>query len=106
MKYKNDLDHKKAESEKKEITNKRKLLIEELNIVKKKKTDEQSLIKQLKNDSDKFVLQAGETSDVAEMIPLVLKANFLKKTAQEKEKRLADYASSIDRMDEEIKQLK
>ena len=44
MKYKNDLDCKKAESEKTEITNKRKLLIEELNIVKKK-TDEQSLIK-------------------------------------------------------------
>ena len=36
MKYKNDLDCKKAESEKTEIINKRKLLIEELNIVKKK----------------------------------------------------------------------
>ena len=84
MMYKNDLDRQKAESEKTEITNKRKLLIEELNIVKKKKTDEQSLIKQLESDSDNFVLQAGETSDVADMRSLVMKASSLKKTAEEK----------------------
>ena len=89
-----------------EITNKRKLLIEELSIVKKKKADEQSFIKGLKSDSDKFVLQAGETSDVAEMRSLVLKASSLKKTAEKKEKRLPGYASSIERMEEEIKQLK
>ena len=107
MNYKIDLDRKKAESEKTEITNKRKLLIEELNIVKKKKkTDEQSLIKRLKSDSEEFVLQAGETSDVAEMRSLVVKASSLKKTAVEKEKWLADYASSIERMEEKIKQLK
>ena len=105
MKYKNDLDCKKAESEKTEITNKRKLLIEELNIMKKKKTHEQSFIKRLKSDSDKFVLQAGETSDVAETRSLLVKASSLKKTVEEKEKRLADYASSIERMEEEIKQL-
>ena len=34
MKYKNDLDRKKAESEKTEITNKRKLLTDKLNIEK------------------------------------------------------------------------
>ena len=45
MKYKNDLDSKKAKSEKTEITNKRKLLIDKLNIMNKKKTDEQNLIK-------------------------------------------------------------
>ena len=106
MRYKNDLDRKKAESEKTEITNKRKLLTEELNIVKKRKTDEQSLIKRLKSDSDKFVLQTGETSDVAEMRSLMMKASSLKKAAEEKEKRLADYALSIERMEEEIKQLK
>ena len=34
QKFKNDTDHKRAESQKVEVTNKRKLLIEELNIVK------------------------------------------------------------------------
>ena len=106
MKYKNDMKRKKAESEKTEVTNKRKLLIEDLNIVKKKKTDEESLIKQLKGDSDKCVLQAGETSDVVEMRSLVVKASSFKKTVEEKEKKLTDYASSIEKMEEEIKQLK
>ena len=75
----------KKQNLRRQVTNKRKLLIEELNIVKKKKTDEQSLIKRLKSDSDKFVLQARETSDVAEMRSLVVKASSLKKTAEEKE---------------------
>ena len=93
-------------AKKTEITNKIKLLLEELDIVKKKKTDEQRLIKRLKSDSDKFVLQIGETSDVAEIRSLVVKASSLKKTGEENEKRLADYASSIKRVEEEVKQLK
>ena len=67
QKYENDLDRKRAESQKVEVTNKRKLLIEELNIVKKRKTDEESLVKQLKDDSTKSIIEAGETSDVAQM---------------------------------------
>ena len=106
MKYKNDQDCKRAESEKTEVTKKRKLLIEELNIIKKKKIDEESLIVRLKSDSDKLVLQAGDTSDVAKMKALVVEASSIKTTVQEKEKKLFDYASSIERMEEEIKKLK
>ena len=58
MKYKNDLDRKKAESEKTGSNKQKKTVNSRINIVKKK-ADEQSLIKQLKSDSDKFVLQAG-----------------------------------------------
>ena len=105
QKYKNDLDCKRAESQKVEVTNKRKLLIEELNIVKKRKIDEESLIKQLKDHSDKLIIETGETSDVTQMESLVVKANSFKKTAEEKEKILVDYASFIEKMEEEIKQL-
>ena len=67
QKYENDLDRKRAESQKVEVTNKRKLLIEELNIVKKRKIDEESLVKRLKDDSTKFIIEAGEMSNVAQM---------------------------------------
>ena len=67
QKYKNNLDRKRAELQKAEVTNKRKLLIEELNIVKERKIGEESLIKHLKDDSDKLIIEAGETSDVAQM---------------------------------------
>ena len=40
------------------------------------------------------------------MKSLVVKASSFKKTAEEKEKILADYTSSIEKMEEEIKQLK
>ena len=106
QKYKNDLDSKRGESQKVEVTNKRKLLIEELNIVKKRKIDEESLIKQLKDDSDKLIVEAGEKSDVAQMKLLVVKASSFKKTTEEKENILVDYTSSIEKMEEEIKQLK
>ena len=76
-----------------------------MNIVKKK-TDEESLIKQMKDDSGKLIIEAGEKSDVAQMKSLVVKASSFKKTAGEKEKILVDYASSIEKMEEEIKQLK
>ena len=74
-----------------------------MNIVKKRNIDEESLIKQLKDDSDKLIIEVGETSDVAKMKLLVVKANSFKKTAEEKEKILVDYASSIKKMEEEIK---
>ena len=73
---------------------------------KKRKIDEESLIKQLKDDSDKLIVEAGETSDVAQMNLLVVKASSFKKTTEEKEKILVDYTSSIEKMEEEIKQLK
>ena len=76
-----------------------------MNIVKKK-IDEESLIKQMKDDSGKLIIEAGEKSDVAQMKSLVVKASSFKKTAGEKEKILVDYASSIEKMEEEIKQLK
>ena len=76
-----------------------------MNIVKKRKIDEESLIKQLKDHSDKLILETGETSDVTQMESLVVKANSFKKTAEEKEKILVDYASFIEKMEEEIKQL-
>ena len=100
----NDLDLKRGESQKVEVTNKRKLLIEELNIVKKRKIDEESLIKQLKGDSEKLIIEAGETSHVAQMKSLVVKTSSFKKTAEDKEKILVDHASSIEKMEEEIKQ--
>ena len=67
QKYKNNLDRKRAELQKAELKNKRKLLIEELSIVKKRNIDEESLIKDLKDDWDKLIIEAGETSDVAQM---------------------------------------
>ena len=106
QKFKNDTDCKRAESQKVEVTNKRKLLIEELNIVKKRKIDEESLIKQLKDDLDKLIIEAGETSDVAQMKLSVVEASSFKKTTEEKENILVDYTSSIEKMEEEIKQLK
>ena len=81
-------------------------MIEELNIVKKKKTDEEVLIVQLKRDLDKFVSQAGEYENPAEMKKLVVKANSFKKTAEEKERKLTDYSVSIEEMEQEIKNLK
>ena len=106
QKYENDLDRKRAESQQLEVTNKRKLLIEELNIVKKRKIDEESLVKQLKDDSTRLIIEAGETSNVAQMQSLVVKGSSFKKTGEKKEKILVDYASSIEKMEEEIKQLK
>ena len=44
-------------------------------------------------------------SDVTQMESLVVKASSFKKTAEEKEKILVDYASFIEKMEEEIKQL-
>ena len=81
-------------------------MIEELNIVKKRKFDEESLIKQLKDVSDKLIIEAGEASDLAQMKSLVVEASSFKKTAEEKEKILVDYASFLEKMKEEIKQLK
>ena len=89
QKYKNDLDFKRAESHKVEVTSKRKLLIEELNIVKKRKIDEESFIKQLKDDLDKLIIKTGEMSDVAQMKSLAVKDSSFKKAAEEKEKILA-----------------
>ena len=107
QKYENDLDCKRVESQNVDLTNKRKLLIQELSIVKKRKIDEGRLIKQLKEYSDKLIIiEAGKTSDVAQMKSLVVKASSFKKTAEEKEKILVDYDFSIEKMEEEIKQSK
>ena len=95
QKYRNDLecDRRKTEGWR----------IEELNIVKKRKIDEESLIKKLKDDSHKLIIEAGERSDVAQKSSLVVKVfqevQSFKKTAEEREKILVDYASSIEKVE-------
>ena len=101
-KYKNELQRKKEESNKSNNDNKRKQLGEELSIIKKKKVEMEDLAKELDADADKFISKAGDTEIVVEMKTFVTKANAFKKSAKEKRDAIAEFKSTIGKMEEEL----
>ena len=106
MKYKADLERKKKELNKREVGEKRKLLMEELNVLKKQKTDDEALVKSLQTDSDKLILEAGKTSDTDKMRVWVMEVNSFKKTVMELEEKITKYDTSIKHIQNEIERLK
>ena len=101
-KYRNELKRTREESKNSEKSNKRKQLGEELAIIKKNKVEMEDLVKELDADADKFVSRAGATDNVVEMKKFVTKANSFKQSAKEKRDTIAEFKSTIGKMEEEL----
>ena len=80
--------------------------MEELNVLKKQKTDDEALVKSLQTDSDKLILEAGKTSDTDKMRVWVMEVNSFKKTAKELEEKITKYDTSIKHIQNQIEGLK
>ena len=84
------------------VARKRKLIDEEIQVVKKKKDEVIKCIEVLKTDADKLSIEAEEKRN----LDLLTKANSFRKTILEKEKVLKDLKDSIIKMEESKKDFK
>ena len=84
------------------VARKRKLIDEEIQVVKKKKDEVIKCIEVLKTDADKLSIEAEEKQN----LDLLTKANSFRKTILEKEKVLKDLKDSIIKMEESKKDFK
>lgn len=61
------------------------------------------LVKELDADADKFFSDAGITDDMVEMKKLVTKANSFKQSVKEKEKRIQELETTIEKLEIELR---
>ena len=104
-KYKQVLQEKRDNTKDEAVNSKRKLLCNDLVVMKKKKVDTDKLIAELNTDADDLLSKANETDDLNEMKKLVSEANAFKKLSKEKRKLIDEYDSTIEKMEEEISSL-
>ena len=74
-KYTAELQETRKEKAKEKKGNKKKLLQEELAIVKRKKLELKTVVSSLQQDIEKYSIEAGEKEDLKEMQALIIKAN-------------------------------
>ena len=84
------------------VARKRKLIDEEIQVVKKKKDEVTKCIEVLKTDADKLSIEAEEKRN----LDLLAKANSFRKTILEKEKVLKDLKDSIIKIEKSKKDFK
>ena len=85
-----------------ELAVKRKIIEDEIIVVKKKKQEVEDCIESFKQDADKLSFQAEEKSDMT----LLSKANAFRSSAKEKEKTLHQLECALIKMEESKKELK
>ena len=99
--YKNDLQKKKKENETTEQNSKRKLVLEEIEVIKKRKIEVQK-------DKDAMVQKADQLYDEAETtrkLALVSQANSLKKSAKEKTTEVKNLDEQLNEKLQELKNI-
>ena len=73
-------------------------------VVKKKNKLDKVLMKKLNDDADKFIEQAAQNGvGVEEVRLLVVKAQSLTKSANGKEKLIADMSETMEKIEKELK---
>ena len=86
-------------------TNKRKLLQEELAIVKRRRLELEAVVTSLQKDIESYSIQAGEKEDLVEMKALITKANSFREAVKTKAETIKDLEDASQKLEKEIKEL-
>ena len=102
MKYDNYLENEKKKQVLTEKSRKRKLITDEIVIVKKEKKDLLDCIASLDTDISKYNFEAEKKKD----LKLLTKANALRNTKTEKKKLVATLDAALEKLEKDLKVLK
>ena len=86
-------------------TNKRKLLQEELAIVKRRRLELEAVVTSLQKDIESYSIQASEKEDLVEMKALITKANSFREAVKTKAETIKDLEDASQKLEKEIKEL-